>query len=313
MKRFAFGLFLLLAACADDTAPVPDRWSGDPDADLAAVLAQKRIQKDAAAWPVNRDAYRKAPATQIVLTESLLELLSDDKPDVLTAFRHYELLRVRFAGGMNRDREPVAIDVLRSALVESSIDVARSRMSGDRPDQDVALEVLGVARQLHGDDDEPRVRSARRWIESEDLAGLLGEGDWALAEHDGPRVLVFTDHFTLGETPVQSVLERWGKQPRLRVSLVPVWRSNVRIGIRRVPATRKEERAALRGAAKQLGLHYEKGMERQGFGSSLDLGRTASAVVVLNREGAIAGRMAGTFPSLQRLEGMVQRVLRRSN
>lgn len=310
MRRIAFALLFLLTACAEEQpAPQPDRWSGDPDADLEATWKQDDPLEVLASWPVEREGYRKAEATQIALTERVAGSIEHEA--VFEAYDDVELLRTRFGAGRRRDGRILSISAMRAGLLDAVIDTAHTLVAGDRPDRDKALEAIRIAVQIRSDDDGPRLERTLRWIEADTLDELTPETPLSLSPHDGPCVVALMDHFTLGEANIRAVLQRWAKHPRLRVSFVPLWRGTVRMGIRRVPATRREERAIVRASAKEFGLHYEKGAAKTDWSDVLGLGRTSSALLVLNREGTIVGRLRGTFFNPQRVEGSVQRVTTR--
>ena len=110
-------------------------------------------------------------------------------------------------------------------------------------------------------------------------------------------------------------LIRWvreGEAAGLRLLVVPVTRGYRRVGIRRVPASREEERASVaeHAAAKPLALRPEalapsiddaEAVERLG----LPTGETA--VFLLDPAGRIAARLAAKLPDLAPLDAAVQR------
>ena len=297
--------------CGEPPPPPPDPWQGDPAAHLDRVFAMvdPARKRALAQWPKDRGGFVDASATQIALTHRLADRLQAGQ--VEAAFDDFEHLRGHFDGGRRHDGSAAPLSVLRSALLDAALQAASDRVDGDRPDRDGAKQALQVAGRLTQDNDAPRLQRTQRWVESETLVALDAKGAARLAPHEGPRVVAFLDAFELGEAKVASTLERWANHKTVRVSLVAIRSDHVRVGIRRVPASRADARRAVAQSAEAIGATFEATASKRRWARILGLGHGACAVLVLAADGRIVARLRGRGLGLQRVEGAVQRVATR--
>jgi hypothetical protein len=201
------------------------------------------------------------------------------------------------AGGRLLGRPAVAGAVLDAALERARADLVEPLLS--------MAEALVPATE---DAEAPaRLARARTWVR------LARRGDLPrLPPHEGPEVVLYADDFHLGETLLLSVLGRWAREGAaggLRVTVVPLARGIVRHGMRRVPAPQAEERAAVEARVAGTGLGLAPASLPAGeAGGRLGLEAEAAAVFVLDRAGAIRGRLSSPIPDPRALDEVVQRV-----
>ena len=317
-RSAAFALLLLVASCGEPAAPPPPT----PAEALSAVRAAHRrgdadeVARRLEAWPEG-GAYAEASESRVALTWRIRARLEAGRLEA--AQRDLGRLIERFGGdgispeGRELDEAAIALGILDEHLRR-----ARARVEGPRPAPDAARAVLaGIGALADYEDarDTERRLGVTRWIDlatATDLGEALG---WSADAHDGPRVLVFTDDFTLGEPVFAGVLERWqrqGKERDLRVGVVPLLRGQVRVNLRRMPAgSEEEELASIRSRAEKHGLALEPGLAGDAFVRTFAIEPQGVAVIIADADGRILGRLSGRNLDPRGLETVYQRLTSR--
>ena len=298
MRRFALlaatSLACALAACGDrEPPPAPV----DAAAELAAAQA-----RDGAGDERGRDeALRRAaegegePARRATTWLASIAL-QDDDPEGAEA--RLAAIVARFDGrAVDADGRDVNLAILAEAIAEKAATVARDRVNGPSPDSAAGAAAVTAGRRALERAGEG-VEELRAALDAAaayvavgnapvDLSGLVD----GAARGTGPVVVVFTDHFELGNAILPSVLKRWSKG--LRVACVGIRVGKTRLGIRRVAATPEEEDAALEERVKELGLVWAGAApEKDGALRRLGIDPHSATVFVLDGGQTLRGRLS---------------------
>lgn len=307
----------------DPVPPTPEaalRWVREAADSDSQILLRSRLAR----WPVDHESFRDAEETRIALTWRIRTALQDGK--VESALPDYTLLEDRFADeGVSPEGRRLPGRILRAGIFEEALARARERIEGGRPNRAAAQRALAVAPALlepqGGADHKLWIDLARvdQWVDLARVEELAPPWNARLLGASGPRVLVFADDFTLGEVVFAGVLERWqrdGRDGGLRVLVVPVVRGQVRMGLRLIPAESvEEELASIRTRCRSIGLEVAGAPEERASTSQLEtwwgLGAQDVAILVIDTEGRIVGRMAGTNLDPRPLDRVIQRLVSR--
>lgn len=199
------------------------------------------------------------------------------------------------------------------AVFDEALAEARRAIDGAAPDRERAERALVLADELGpevGDGESLNaLLAAQRWVALRTLTDLATP----LAPHEGPRVVVVADDYDLGEAALRRPLVRWAREGAaggLRVGVVPMQRGWVRVGIRRTRARdRDEERGAMARRLEGTGLVLEpEPPDADAVAQDVGLQGQESAVLVVDRAGRIAARLAGRNLDPSGLDAVVQKV-----
>jgi hypothetical protein len=199
--------------------------------------------------------------------------------------------------GLDKDGRRFPVTLYTEAFVDEAVAVARSIMEGPTPAFRAARDALQLALAVSGDPHAVPAGSpilAAQYYANVETAAQLLEGIDGVPAGNGPRVIVFTDDFQLGEPVLPSVLKRWSAG--ITVGIVGRLTGHVRRGMRRSPVkSDAEEREVMSAHAKAGGLAVSAVVPRGGaIETRLGLPQDAGAVVfVLDKSGKILARMSG--------------------
>lgn len=311
---------VLLPACGGDDAPPGSDAALEEDtealrAEMTArdfVAMRRRLQTEE-----GRDALALLALEDELLVQSALSLWVRDALEAPARLEEaasaYALLEQHFGGIGRYEEGTVPRRAILQALAETATSVAREAIAGPDPNPEAArkaLEIGGRAAQGTGlPEVRDRWRTTSQWIEL--TAAPLRPH---LAPHDGPRVVIVSDDFGLGEPQLLSVARRWadeGAVGGLRVGVLAIRRGEVRDGIRRRPAEPEEEDARIAARLTQGTVYLEPG--RPGVGSARELGIPEDfiGILVFDREGRLTARAAAPALDPRILEPAVQRAASR--
>jgi hypothetical protein len=312
-----------LTGCGDPAAPVPTEDSAatapTPPATPEAALVwveqaaddPEGLRRRLQVWPLEDEAFTFTSETQVALTWRLRLALEDLR--IEDALADLARLEADYEGeGETVEGERFGARTLALGVFEGCLRAARRASEGARPDRSRTETLLTAAGRLlrKGDGtDRARLEGLRRWLLAEDAKALEAVLGVALPTEG---VVVLIDDFALGELRLTDRLARWRREGA-RVWGIPIWRGQIRMGMRRMPAeSTADERRSLEAHAAGVDLPLWKDVslasERL---TSLGLGRQDVVVLVIDGEGRIVGRQAGIQPDLRALEPAVQRLLTR--
>jgi hypothetical protein len=220
--------------------------------------------------------------------------------------------------GLDDQDRTMPVSLLAAAVVEQGDVLARALVEGPAPDVVRAKAAVAVAQavaqEFSIDDRDAPLVSNLRYVGLADGSFDLAATIAGFPAVDGPRVVVFSDDFQLGETILVSVLRRWSKG--IAVTLVGRITGKTRSGMRRVTvASPAAERVAMTAHAKaeqlRIGGFVERGgaeESRLGFTSE---GATAPGVVlfVLDRDHRLVARLSGNSLDPRPLDGVIARLV----
>lgn len=312
-----------LRAVEEEAKRAVERWTaGGIEGSRADRLAIARAAELAGNGAVLRRAlatFATSPTDRSdearVATTWLVTLDLADRDPVAALSRVDRLARDFGGTGLDRGGRELPVAVLGAAVAESAADEARARVEGPAPDREAAGRVLAAARgalSLADADEEAkeRVASAAAYVElfAAPEAGVRTLAPF-LQPRSAPRVVAFMDHFQSLEPVLPSVLKRWAKG--LDVEVVGILSGAVRMGMRRTPASPREERAAIAARAKELGLPLA-GMVGIGTEDPAPrwLGGRGAFVFLFSPEGRLVASASGPALDPRVLDPVVQTLSR---
>jgi hypothetical protein len=194
------------------------------------------------------------------------------------------------------------------AVFEASLAAARRRVEGPRPDLDGALRALSSASGLaRTTEDATAEEDARAYVSlSADPAAWRSRLE-GLRFPQGAQVVVVSDHFSLGEDVLASVLGRWAE--RVPVSLVGRLTGEVREGVRREKAGPMGEQRRFTKRAEEIGATLVGAIPAGGLEErALGLRGPGAWVFVVDADSRLVARVFGPPHDPRPLEPLVERL-----